>query len=420
LSKTRIHSFISEVNRNRFNSVVETRGKVTPVPNAKLNARLKRTGGTWIAYLALVYFSLILNSLGPVTSLVRMEQGLTYGQAGLLSSSFASGLIVASLIAAPISRRLGPWNTLALAGAGLICGCTLICLAKGFPLVLAGALLAGTLGSCIISEVPLVLAEEHQQRSTTAFTEANALASASAIFSPAAVGLAERLNFGWRAALLTPFLLAITAVFIFVFARPKTAPPNRSVALQTNRLRSAFWLTWCLLFFSVAAEFTIIFWATDYFRQGGSMDGSQAAGVLAIFFVAMCLGRAIGSRLTLLAPPVAIVLFSFAVAFFGSFLYCFALAITARAVGLGLLGLGIANLYPTFLSLAISKAKPNVTRASARTTLASGLAILVFPFVVGGLADQIGLRQAQLLIPSVLLSVLFLFLWLLRFETTVK
>jgi len=62
--------------------------------------------------------------------------------------------------------------------------------------------------------------------------------------------------------------------------------------------------------------------------------------------------------------------------------------LAAHAFGRALLALGIANLYPTFLPLAISRAKPNEANANARTTLASRLAILVFPFVLGGLADR--------------------------------
>jgi fucose permease len=166
------------------------------VAENKLETRLNRTAATWIAYLALIYFALVLNCLGSVTSLIRLEQKLTYAQAGLLGSSFASGLIVASLVAAAVSRKLGPWKTLALAGAGLVSGCSLICLGNDFPVILAGAFLAGTLGSLTISEVPLVLAQEHQGWSTAAFTEANALASASAIFAPAAVSLAERWHIG--------------------------------------------------------------------------------------------------------------------------------------------------------------------------------------------------------------------------------
>ena len=92
----------------------------------------------------------------------------------------------------------------------------------------------------------------------------------------------------------------------------------------------------------------------------------------------------------------------------------------SRLAGLALLGLGIANLYPTFLALAISNAESHEVKASAKTTLASGLAILVFPFVLGGVADLIGLGHAQLLIPSVLIGVLTVFLCSLRLAKTSK
>src|SRR5215469_10818356 len=87
-------------------------------------------------------------------------------------------------------------------------------------------------------------------------------------------------------------------------------------------------------------------------------------------------------------------------------------------VGLFLLGLGIANLYPTLLSLAISRAKPHQEEASAKTTLASGLAILVFPFVLGEVADLTNLREAQLLVPCVLLVILGIFLYAHYWEKT--
>jgi fucose permease len=391
------------------------------LPGNNRVADLKRTAATWIADLALIYFALVLNSLGPVTSLIRAEQQLSYAQAGLLGSSFASGFIVASFVAAFISHKLGSWQTLALAGAGLSSGCSLICLAKNFPIVLVGAFLAGTLGSLIISEVPLVLAHYHQGRSTAAVTNANALASASAIFAPAAVGLAERWHIGWRTALLAPVLMVAAGVVIFTLTRPLTPSRDRPVSVQKQRLGKAFWLSWSLLFFSVAAEFAIIFWATEYFRQGDMGFGAPISGVLTTFFLTMCAGRAIGARLTLRVPTVAIILVSLAVALSGSLFYCSSFSTVARLTGLALLGLGIANLYPTFLTAAITHAQPHEARASAKTTLASGLAILVFPFVLGGVADLAGLNPAQLIIPFLLISVLSLFLWsLYSKETTVS
>jgi fucose permease len=420
LSEALIYSLFTVVNRKPLlvKAGAETSSPLVLVN--KLENGLERTASTWIAYFALIYFALVLNCLGPVTSLIRIEQKLTYAQAGLLGSGFASGLIVASSVTPIVSRRLGSWKTLALAGAGLISGCSLICLGKDFPVILGGAFLAGTLGSLIISEVPLVLAQEHQNRSTAAVTEANALASASAVFGPAAVGLAESWHIGWRTALVAPVLSAVGGAVIFAFARPQSPCRDRTITVQKNRLGKAFWLNWSLLVFSVAAEFAIIFWATDYFRQGEVGENSQTSGVLTLFFLTMCTGRVIGGRLTLRVPSVAIILGSLAVALCGSFFYCSSSSMASRLAGLALLGFGIANLYPTFLTLAISKSRPNEKQASAKTTLASGLAILVFPFVLGGVADLSDLSRAQLLIPCVLVGVLSLFLYSLGLEKTLK
>ena len=383
-------------------------------PGAKCphaEARLKRTSGTWIAYLALTYFALVLNCLGPVTSFIRIEQRLTYSQAGMLGSSFACGFVAASLLAAGISRKLGSWHTLTLACVGLISGSALICVAKNFAVVLTGAFLAGTLGSLIISEVPLVLVREQQHRSVIALTEANALASATAIFGPAAVSLAEWSNFGWRAALLAPFALAIAAAAIFRFARPMPHSTDQPpISRPGRRLERGFWLNWWPLLLSVAAEFTIIFWASDFFGREGLSGRSPAAGVLVIFFAAMFIGRALGSRAASRISSAWIIVVSLAIAFCGSLSYCWAVSILPRVIGLALLGLGIANLYPTFLSRAIAKAKRNQVEASAKTTLASGLAILVFPFVLGAVADLTTLRQAQLLVPSLLVATFCIFL----------
>jgi fucose permease len=381
----------------------------TPGQEKRLSdRRLERTAATWIGYLSLTYFSLVLNCLGPITSFVRIEHHISYGQAGLLGSSFAAGFVAASLVAARISRSLGPWRTLTLACAGLICGSLLICTAKDYVVVLSGSFLAGTLGSLLISEVPLLLVREHRNQSRAAITEANALASASAIFAPAALGLAERTNMGWRVAFLAPFTLAFLAASLFLCFRPKASRSDRpAIPSQNSGLGKTFWTAWLLLLLSVAVEFSIIFWASDFFRQTGLSDRAQVSGVLVIFFTAMFVGRMLGSVFASKISSGRIVTVSLCAAFCGSVLYCLASTILVRAVGLAVIGLGISNLYPSFLALALSKA--NETEASAKTTLASGIAILVFPFVLGGVADLTNLRQAQGLIPCVLITIFVIY-----------
>jgi fucose permease len=119
-------------------------------------------------------------------------------------------------------------------------------------------------------------------------------------------------------------------------------------------------------------------------------------------------GRLLGSFLAARISASRIITVSLYTAFCGSVLYCQAPTVILRLVALAVVGLGISNLYPSFLSLALSKA--DETEASGRTTMASGIAILVFPFILGGVADLTNIRQAQVLIPCILIAIFAIFL----------
>jgi fucose permease len=74
--------------------------------------------------------------------------------------------------------------------------------------------------------------------------------------------------------------------------------------------------------------------------------------------------------------------------------------------GLFISGLGVASMYPLILSLAIGAAGDKTIQASARATLASGVAILALPLVLGRLADGVGIHLAYGVVVLLLIGVL--------------
>ncbi len=81
-------------------------------------------------------------------------------------------------------------------------------------------------------------------------------------------------------------------------------------------------------------------------------------------------------------------------------------AATLPLAGAGLLlaGLGVALLYPTTVSRVVAAWPQAPDRAAARAALASGLAIGGAPYLLARLADGVGLRQAYLVVPVLLLA----------------
>ena len=73
-------------------------------------------------------------------------------------------------------------------------------------------------------------------------------------------------------------------------------------------------------------------------------------------------------------------------------------------LGVMVTGLGVSGLYPLTLGLAVESALNATDLASSKVVLASGMAILLGPFLLAALADAIGIRLAFSLVPVLLLS----------------
>jgi MFS family permease len=65
-------------------------------------------------------------------------------------------------------------------------------------------------------------------------------------------------------------------------------------------------------------------------------------------------------------------------------------------------GLGIANLFPLSLALTLAAAPDRTDAVNARTQLLGGLAVIAAPFLLGSLADHLGLTAAFGAVPPLI------------------
>lgn len=149
----------------------------------------------------------------------------------------------------------------------------------------------------------------------------------------------------------------------------------------------------------------MIFWSADFIKQVLGLSKANAAQDVSLFLAAMIAERIFGSRLVQRFCTRAVVTISIVIAGFGFLLFWRA---ENSFMGLSdpfLTGLGLANLYPLILALAINTADGNTVQAGARATLASGLAILALPLLSGSFADAAGIRPAYGVVLLLLIGV---------------
>jgi fucose permease len=367
---------------------------------------------TWLAYFSLAFYGYFLNVLGPITPFLKEELQLTYTISSFHFTAFAVGILLIGLGGHFVVQHIGRQGSLWIGMAGISLSALLL-LAGTNPIVTIGAcFLMGLIGSLILAIVPAALSDQYGELRARALSEANVIASLLATSAPLLVGWFARSFGSWR---LPLGIMAFVPLLLFVGFKNKNALQNSSRSEEPTRsgqpLSALFWMYWVGIALGVSVEFCMIFWSADYLEHVLGLIKADAAQAVSLFLAAMIVGRGLGSRLVQRFSTRSVVLISILIAGIGFLFFWRTENLFLSLSGLFLTGLGVANLYPLILSLAIGAAEGNTVQAGARATLASGTAILALPLALGRLADALGIRSAYAVV-LLLLVTIFLIIWI--------
>lgn len=361
---------------------------------------------TWLSYLSMAFYGYFLNILGPITPFLKDELNLSYTLSSFHFTAFAVGILLIGLGGHLVIQRIGRQRSLWLGLFGLSVSAVIL-LAGRNPIITVGAsFLMGLIGSLILAIVPSALSDQHAEMKAVALSEANVIASVLSTLAPLMVGWFAHAFAGWRLALGIMALLPLPMFFVLGKSPPPTsASASNRTSKAEQSLPFLFWVYWVALVLGVSVEFCMIFWGADYMEQILGLIKADAAQAVSLFLGAMIVGRIIGSRLVQRFPTHAVLTGSIITATVGFVLFWRAQNSIWGLSGLFLTGLGVANLYPLVLTLAINAADGNSVQAGARATLASGTAILTLPLALGRLADAVGIRSAYAIVIFLLISI---------------
>jgi len=360
---------------------------------------------TWLAYLSLAFYGYFLNVLGPVTPFLKEELQLSYTVSSFHFTAFAIGILLIGVGGHLVIQRIGHLRSLWLGLFGMSLSALLLLIGKNPMITIGASFLMGLIGSLILAIVPAALSDQHGEMKAVALSEANVIASLFATSAPLLVGWFAHSMGNWRWALGTMACIPILMLFGLAKNSSPVAFSGASEATSANQsLPSLFWIYWMGIVLGVSVEFCMVFWSANYMEQVLGLSKANAAQAVSLFLGAMIIGRILGSRLVQRFSTRAVVTVSIVIAALGFLLFWRAENSILGLSGLFITGLGVANLYPLILSLAISAADGNTVQAGARATLASGTAILALPLILGSFADAVGIRLAYALVLLLLLS----------------
>lgn len=363
--------------------------------------KLDRDGLTRLTYLQLGCYGYFLYGLGPTLSLLRDEQDVSRSVAGLHGTALAVGSLLSALTVARLVRRYGRTTVIWAGLAGLCLGIVTYTASAALPVTLLGVLVAAFGGSFVVMTVSPVLSDRHGGSGPSAISEANAVASGGGTVAPLIVGASVGLGFGWRPAML----LLVPVVLALAMAGRRVRAPRPTVVAQDTargRLPRRFWISWGVVTAGIAVEFCLVLWTADVLReQVGLAPGPAAAGVTALV-AGMGAGRLGGGRLALRWPVDTLLYGAILTTAAGFAVFWLAETAVLGLSALVVCGLGIALFYPLGIARAIEASEGRPDQASARVGLGAALAAGTAPFLLGTVADLVGLRLALLVVPTLL------------------
>ncbi|WP_394830386.1 MFS transporter [Pendulispora rubella] len=371
---------------------------------------------TWLMYAGLGYFNYLTCAMGPALPLLRGELAISYTVSSLHFTALAVGLILSGSLAdramGKLGRRVTFWLGIAgLAGAGLI-----IASGTHAAVTIGGGLAMGIFGGTTLSMTSTVLSEVHGAHQAAALAEANVVASAAGAFAPLLVGWLATAT-SWRAAFVLPAAVGAIAPVAFVALRrmqlPEPRPNDAERAPHARALGLAYWTFWSVLVLVDCIEFSMAAWASSYLRDAGGFSAASAATAASLFLIGMLVGRAAGTRLLLVgAKPRALQKLALLTTIAAFLLFRLGPTPSLTLAGLLLTGVGVANLWPLALSLALGAARGASDAAASRASLAAGVGAFSAPLALGAAADALGIATAYWLVVPLVVAA-----WLLVAKT---
>jgi MFS family permease len=364
-----------------------------------MTRKFRRDRLTWIVYVVLAWFAYLQAAPGLVIVHLRDELDLSYSTGGLHVAAFAAGSTVAGVISARLERALGRrtlfWSAAALMGAGAI-GLTAGRIAA---MTIGSVLVMGVGGGLLLATGQAVLADHHGELRTVALAEENVAASIAYVVLIGVLSLTAALHVGWRVALLASLVVPVLAWSSNRRLAIDAPPPPR---VAQGRLPGVFWIAAALLFCTTAAEWCITAWGATFVEDVAGASTDTAVAMMAGYFGGVLAGRTLGSRLARRYDPAWLLAFALAVAAAGFAVLWPSTGPALALVGLSLLGIGLGNLFPMGVSVAVALAPDRAVLASGRAVMMSSFAVVLAPLTVGTLADMTSLKAALWVVPVML------------------
>ncbi|HSB15341.1 MAG TPA: MFS transporter [Bryobacteraceae bacterium] len=350
------------------------------------------------AWAGMFFFGVVMAMLGTVLPVLSERLRFDLARAGGLFLAMNFAMLATTLVLGPLIDRFGKKPVLVAGSLAVSAALVLIAAAASYETLRAAVFLLGAGGGALNGGTNTLIADLHANpaRKSSALNVLGIFFGFGALFQPFLLGtLVQRLD-------LAPILyvtIGLSFVPLAMFAAlpfpPPRVGPGFRLAEAGKLVRNPLVLALgFLLFFQSGNEFIVGGYTSTYLNRDLNASIRTASYILAAYWGAMMLGRVISSRLVYRMKGSKLLTASALLAAGGVAWMLLAGSAGTAAVGVILVGLGFASIYPVTLGFAGSRFE-HISGTAFGILFAIALTGgMTMPWLVGQLAAARGLRFA--------------------------
>lgn len=310
-----------------------------------------------IIYLAFISLGLPDSLLGAAWPVMYPEFGVPVSYAGIISMIIAVGTIISSLQSDRLTRKLGTGKLTAISVAMTAIALLGFSITKSFWLLCVWAipygLGAGSVDAALNNYVALHYKSNHM-------SWLHCMWGLGATVGPYLMGYALSGGHGWNAGYRYIGMIQIVLTAILFFSLPlwkgkntehteAEITENKALTLkQIIKIPGAKEVMICF-FCYCALEQTAILWASSYLTLHKGMSAETAASFASVFFIGITVGRALSGFITMKLNDTEMIRLGQVLIAVGIAAMLLPGTEIISLVGLSLIGLGCAPIYPSII-----------------------------------------------------------------------
>ena len=334
---------------------------------------------------------------GAVLPQLAVTFKMSNSLSGFLLAVPSFGFTLAGLIGGWFSERIGLQRLLALSAISLIVSLGLASIAPIVIVIIIATMLIGFSGGLLEVGSNGLIASLYHDKAASQLNLLHVFYGGGAFLSPLFVGFCIANSLSWRINYsLSAGLVMILALVLSNQPHVQVKEASRLNVSTIPRLisRPSVLRAWLAIVFFTSAEVGLSTWLVTYFQKVKSFPPVIASTSLSIFWIAMLVGRVVNFRLPSFLSLADVIRFEVLGSILSVIIILLGRYPLLILLGTFLDGLFMAGLFPNLIAYASHNSPDSIGSISGITLAGAGIGMTLGPWIIGLLADQVGLGSA--------------------------